>query len=160
EVVSDHPDNFDPDSLAVTAQLKGCKGLPSHGFAGVSPYVKFALTNEPDKKRTSSVKSRTCDPVWAPSELFEFYPLTSSDISTSRLIVSVFHRELIGKDYLIGDGIVKLSGLVRGGGSGEEEKEEEEEAFSPHRVPLVDKAGDQIDSCYVNIDLKVGCAFT
>ena len=94
------------------------------------------------------VKSRTSDPVWAPPELFEFYPVTEEDIVNSRLIVSVFHRELIGKDDLVGDGIVKLSSV------------NEREAFSSHRVPLVDKMGDPIDSCHVSLDVKIGCAFT
>lgn len=88
------------------------------------------------------------NPVWAPSELFEFYPLTENDISSSRLMVSVFDKDLIGSDDALGDGIVKLSTIT------------ERNFFKPIRVTLIDKQGDPVQNCYIEIDLKVGCAFT
>ena len=63
-------------------------------------------------------------------------------------MVSVFDKDLIGSDDALGDGIVKLSTIT------------ERNFFKPIRVTLIDKQGDPVQNCYIEIDLKVGCAFT
>ncbi|KJH51619.1 C2 domain protein [Dictyocaulus viviparus] len=97
--------NYNINSACLVVKILQCKALPYFGSQKPNPYVKVVLVpfhvgGPVLWKKTAARKSDT-NPIF--DQILEFTRITKIEVDEYRMVVSVWHRDLISQNSLIGE---------------------------------------------------------